>query len=61
MPHFEKSLAAEPLVHAENGVLIHGQLASQLAHGRQPIAWIHAARGTKCGNLISDLSRNRDG
>ena len=58
VPHFEQPLAAQPFVHAQDGVLIHGQLAGQLANRRQPIARLHAAGRTERRNLVGNLPRD---
>ena len=45
VPHFKQAFAAEPLVDAEDRVLVDRQLASQLANRREPLAGPDAAGG----------------
>ena len=59
--HFEQPLAAQPFVHAEHGVLIHGQLAGQFADGGEPVAWLDASGGAERRDLVGNLPGDRDG
>ena len=61
VPHFEQAFAAEPLVHAEDGVLVYGQFAGQLADRGQSFAGLNAAGGAERGDLVGDLTGDGDG
>src|SRR5262245_2864781 len=55
VPHFEKPLAGQSLVHAQDGVLIDGEVAGELTDRRQPVARRQSARCTERRDLLGDL------
>ncbi len=61
LPHLKQPVAAEPLVDAQDRVLIDAEVAGQFANRGQPISRLQTARGAQRGDLPVDLPGDRNG